>query len=61
MALGLRSKVINPFEFGLKPKKTKVTSLGSSLFLLAAKVLEKHKQPNTLKYSISQMVSCSFP
>ena len=51
--LVLRSKVIYLFVFGLKPKKTEVVALGSSFILLAVKVLEKHRQPNTLKYSIS--------
>ena len=53
IAMVLRSKVIYPFVFGLKSKKTKVATLGSSFFLLVVKVLEKHRQPNTLKESIS--------
>jgi len=40
IALVLRSKVIYPFVFGLKPKKTEVAALGSSFFMLAIKVLE---------------------
>ena len=58
--LVLKSKVIYPVVCGLKPKKTEVAALGSSLFLLAIKVLEKHRQPNTLKDSISYIVPCSF-
>ena len=47
------SRVTHPFVFGLNPKKTKVAALGSSFFLLAVKVLVKHRQPNTLKELIS--------
>jgi len=53
MALVLRSNIMNPLVFGLKPKNIEVAALGSSFFLLAARVLEKHKHPNTLKDSIS--------
>lgn len=53
MALVLRSRVIYPFVFGLKPRKIEVVALGSNFFLLTIKVLEKHKQPNTLKEAIS--------
>lgn len=53
MSLVFRSSVIYPLVFGLNPRKIEVAALGSSFFLLAFKVLEKHKQPNTLKEAIS--------
>ena len=53
MDLALRSNIMNPLVFCLKPKNVEVAALGSSFFLLAARVLEKHKYPNNLKDSIS--------
>jgi len=53
IALVLRSRVIYPLVFGLKPRKIEVSALGSSFFPLEIRVLEKHKQPNTLKEAIS--------
>ena len=46
-------KIMNNLVFGLKPKNTEVTALGSSFFLLTTRVLEKHKHSNTLNDSIS--------
>ena len=52
--LGFKIKNNESFGvFGLKPKNIEVTTLGSSFIMLATRVLEKHKHPNTLKDLIS--------